>query len=554
MKTPRIVGAGVLMLALVFFALKAPAPITTGPVSGGVNPTGNGSGLTNLTFTNITGGYALNLFVATNGNDSTAVRGGLNPFATPKAAVQAAQVGDTVHIWAGLYTNQIQILSNGVNLDAIGTVTISNFVDDTVNGSWGHLLDDSNNPVTNRITGKMNLYFNIGTNVSVVTTGFGTNKHPTFLGSTNFLDGVSLTNPLSSVRWSFGTCTIEDHNSVAGRRVFDILGCTNAMIDFDEIIPGTNVVTYVTNSQTWSYPQYTNVDDAIVWGFGDLNMTGKKIGPMFQYGTWSAGPSDSIIHTNNYFLLCPDIESKIYTSTAPTNTPAMDAVYRTWITTDWLHCSNAYASQCASFYGGYNYLTFQKISDDKAALNSAWGCVQVGGTANVWLTGHKITANGGFWINTPANGSTNGSPSVHAAVLEYDATASGVSATGGFLFQGQQRVDIEGGDVHVSSGIPVFYNNATGGGGLTNNGQVYLKNMTIDNSAAGGTTNYTVIIDTNGIYLDNCRIIAPPSTTNLYSATGQNIGIYGMLMVNNSTSVNVTNNTGGTIVTNANVK
>jgi|SRR5882724_1015877 len=518
-------------------------------VGGGI--VGNGSGLTNISASAINGIlFNQNTDVAPNGNDSIAVRGGFVPFATPKAAVQASLPGDTVHIWAGLYTNQIQILSNGVNLDFVGTVLMSNFVDDTVASSWKPIMDDSIGPITNRITGKPNFYINIGTNVSVVTSGFGTNKHPTFLGSTNFLDYVSITNPGTVLRWSTGTWTIEDHNSVAGRRVLDILGCTNAMIDFDDIIPGTNIVSYVTNSQTWTYPQYTNVDDAIVWGFGDVSMVGKKIGPMFQYGEWSGEPSDSIIHTNNFFLTCPDMQSKIYTSTAPTNTPAMDAVYRSWYNVDWLHCSNAYAGECVTFQGGYNYLNFQKISDDKVGGNN----ITVLGTANAWLTGHKITANGGWWLKTWGGGNTNGNSSVHMNVLEYDATASGVSATGGFLFQGQQRVDIEGGDCHVPSGIPVFYNNATGSGGLTNNGQVYLKNMTIDNSAGVGATNYPVIVDTNGLFLQNCVIIAPTNSESIFSATAQNVGILGGNMANRLKDANVTLSPLGTFTVDANVK
>lgn len=502
-------------------------------------------------FTTLTGGYTNTLFVATNGNDATAVRGGVIPFATPMAARTASIPGDLVIVYPGIYTNQVQLLTNGLNWYFYAGTTLSNFLDDSNSITTKPFFDDSFGVVTNRITGKVNLYANFGTNIQPATTGFGTNKHPTTIGSANFNYAmVSIQNSNSSLHADFGSLYIEDRTNLNGRIVINCSNCLDAKITFDEILEPKVIITYVTNLQTWSYGPAINGSVAIYWGLGEMTISGNHIDRGFQYASWCNEPNDGSRHTNNYYFTCPYIESKLYTSTPATNDDTANSSYRSWFNLNggWLHTSNAVSGEICAFYGGYNYLNnFGKISDEVNGITA----IAAVGSASVWVTmGDKITSNGGRWANTRSNNAVGvGLPSLHMVVLQYDAPSGGCSATGGFLFQGQQRVDIEGGDVVVTNGVPIFYNSA----GIGNN-QVYFKNMTIDNSAWAGATNYTVIVDTNGLYLQNCVIVAPTASESIFSTTAQNVGILGQTMANRNKDANITLTPLGTFTVDAAVK
>lgn len=423
----------------------------------------------------LTGSFSKSVYVSEGGN--------LN------AAVKGAAAGWTVMVGPGTYFNCTNIGKNLVNLQGFGHPTLTS-TNRTNDGGFGIIDDRFSGAITSRVDG-----FNFVWSAGIP----GTNADGTACCMpTNLVGGITLTNPASDVRVTFGDFKYQilsplnqgiaaisvwncRYSSFVGDRLMDFNFQTNYFVGLDDI--GGDI--YAQSQATGLYWQQGEEHFDIDYINGNL------------YAIWPDCPASALNNTNDLYGRSDFVASEVYISTTATNPPR----WRTWLTlVEIASPTEAYSI----IGGGKHYL----LGNSKmSTTGSGEYTVDIrptgaGSVSDVWITTQKITAKTGFLLLA------GGTVDLTCQDYEDDnATPIGFMLTGGLL-------NAHGGNMTVSNGVGISY---------TIGARARIKNMVIDTSSTATIANYPVSVATNGLILENVTVIAPNNSWAIRSASTNNV-------------------------------
>src|SRR5579884_351517 len=239
------------------------------------------------------------LFVSTNGNDATGLRGDASkPFATPKAAVNAAQAGDTVIIFPGTYTNQNNLGKNLVNLYTYPGAIIS-YIELGTNGVGGNtnifgrgFIDDRAGPLNVTVSGHGTWIYSLGTNSA----NWDTNADDYF-DYTNSIGAVHLENFASVLNWESVDCYIGNISAENTLPFFFIYRSKYSNIKIRDGYDLYNTNTITINTPDEGAVPFTGHAQFWLWESGESHFKFTHIHPMYGANAfwWDELP---ITHTN----------------------------------------------------------------------------------------------------------------------------------------------------------------------------------------------------------------------------------------------------------------
>lgn len=483
--------------------------------SGGTNITAAGVGLsavtngatTTLALSNFTGNT---LFVSKSGNDSTGARGSLNTYLTIGAAVAAAQAGDVVHVYPGVYAEN-NLLKVGVNYFGEPGADIVYLQVTTNDAGFGIFDDRPIGPTTNVITWNGLLQFTGLTNVDLNTTALTIGN----IVQTNFTSFITLNGNRILITGGGAGQELAALSFYGGKWAV----MANEISDpfFQQKINTSNHITHgakTANSKT----------DAIVWQYGTGSVAVRNLIQVNNYGMWgnevafaTQGQTNSEMYFNFEKML-----STIYIDCGSTN-------YKSWIIGKDLELpTNSTAIQNGSalkyFGGGKHYVSLQKLGDvdntqpivaGTSALALVSDSAMPASNQMVWADIQKISASN-CWVSV-----FSGNLWLNVKQFEDLGTVSN-----GIYTTSNATVSIDFQNMKVLNGPAVNH------GGIRTD----LYNGIIDTSTGAATNDYPVFLSASNCYLHNLVLLSPASTQPIYASTVQTNGIYGQVMANNNTN------------------
>lgn len=494
----------------------------------------NGMGLTNIAT------QSNSIWVSPSGNNSSAMRGTLNAFQTLSAAKDAAQSGDVIFVTPGNYVSGTNLAKNNVTWNYLGGrgCIVSNFASNAIAGSIQPMYSDQDGATNFTVNGNPIFIYNTGTEP----------YNPVFSGKGKGIQGVWASNAVAMIQITnpatIATLNIAeiDWYSFCGQQVSTtvspiiVSNCNLVNLHIGNMI---NENFGITNFQTvagiGTNLPFIGQTSGVIWFLGNVNLSFDRIGQFEQYGIWGEEPVSGNPFTNNLYVKGSELDTKIYVA-------AIDNTYRSWFEINWINCSNSASGAAVAFYGGFNYLSAQKISD------SVVGCVTVSQGGTLWLNAQKMESPSS-WIT---NDSSTPSNTIFANVLEF-IDSGGMQSGAGIVLSGGTNIII-GSIVSTNSsslitlsggrssfqgavnGVPLYTNNFSSIG--------YQSNIFYGNGS--GLTNLTkATSSTFGVVeVDNSTI----------TASGGVISIASVLLTNMPTlnGTNALTNTGNTFVGNGN--
>lgn len=413
-------------------------------------------------------------------------------FSTLSAAKTAAQSGDTILVYPGVYSVSGNLLKNGVNWyffnGAIVNANMGNFVtaifDDTPLGA--------NGSVTSNITGDGQFNWN-----------------------NNDADGsppcggvLCITNVNSLISFRAMSCVSSNVNDT-GVTLIGVKNAQKVFVDCD----------YIRIADTAD-----SFNTAVYWGAGEMHVKAKRIESGFGYVIWGQEPAAGT--TANMYVDADFIFGANYACIV------MEGVSTNWKT--WVNVSGeikATTTQGASLGtvslvgGGKLYVTAQKISN--VSGNSAPDNVPAvySSAGELWITAEKVSANY-QWMKVAGG-------SVVANVSQFEDV--GTFMTNGIL---------------VTSGELTL----TGERARSNAKTIDFRGgkATITGMELRSTNNVVAHAQASGLLLNGCLMISKSTSNALYSTSAFNVGVVGG-MANTAKAASVTVQP-GTLVVDANLQ
>lgn len=361
--------------------------------------------------------FGTTLFVsASKGNDATASRGKYLPFKTINGANAVAQAGDTVFVYPGVYT-ETAINRNNVTLQFTGPTCVVSNVANT--GSTTNAIIVDSGSITNfSVLGWPTFYYDTGTNVFAYD---APNDIPGGIGATNAYEAIQITNANTTATMQIAEIQFASWQSGTQVQAVNIGNCSNLDLNIRKFTDVRFGSTYTYVSTIIGPIVFTPSVTAFAWGYGNCSLSFDRIGPFEQYGIWCN--EAALTHTNNGYFTGNELDTKIYVS-------AFSRTYRSWFDIKWINCTNSVAGYAADFFGGFNYLRADKVSD------TVVGAVDVTSGGTLWLEAQKVSSPT-KWINV----SSTSSNALFARVLQYEdlgGVNNGIVCAGGtnFFFPG----------------------------------------------------------------------------------------------------------------------
>jgi hypothetical protein len=459
------------------------------------------------------------VFVSKSGSDTTGAKGNsATPFLTITAAKNASSAGDTIIVYPGTYTDN-DLLKNGVNYYFYAGAVIYYQQQLATGQGWGIFDDRSSGATTNLIGGDGTFIYNAGTN--------GNTDDFMFLGNPDCRGGLVVTNANSIVKIEGDEFQATSYDAALANNTaaLFVTNCRYVSAKFKRIYDphGITPVTMVTDFE--GVPVEFDAIPAttgIVWQVGEMHVECEELNESgHQYAIWL---NEGIPNTGTSFYYTGNIVTgKTYMSGASSD-------WRSWFNVKWF---NGKTTEGVYILGsGKHYITAEKISTDITAGQGAFINIATGatdGTNNVWLTAQKLSSPR-TWISTGQGAIT------FANVSHFEDTGAVTNGIG-----------IDGGIFHLDGGYAKVRN---GNALLFRSGTAYIKNLTLDTSSANNAGNTPVLVTGNGLFLQNCVLVAPALADSIKGTSAFNVGLYGTTMANTAKNINITTIAGGTLTVN----
>lgn len=463
----------------------------------------------------VAGGTNANtLWVDKNGNDAN-VGNFDRPKLTISNAVAAASAGYTVVVNPGTYLEH-NLLKRGVNYHLMPGVLID--WTNSVNSSgdvWGIFDDRPVGATTNIISGEGILQFFTGTNYS----GFGSaSSGPDF----GIMGPVVTTNALTRMSARVARVRMGMHSGSQYRSAICSFNSAESHFDVDAIEDsGAAAVPFLTVNDVYDPmdpetggPFITNYMGAtwsgIMWGLGDVHFAARKITGIATgvYAIWGhvsgSGNSANLYATVNY------MGGTIYID-GPVGNPN----YKSWIDLKLIEGPGGNV-QTVGYYCGKHYLRAEKIQ------GIATTCIVVDNDTQAWIESEKVTALGGqSWL---LNGSSGVGATTHAHILHWEHGGGNMAV--GIVNYPRSTLFLDGGYARLTNQVALQHNG----------GSTFANNFTFDNQSG---SQQAIEVLTNGLTLQGCNILAPPTKNALYASTPQTVEWY-WSSANKTNSPNIT--------------
>lgn len=452
----------------------------------------SGSGVSSIT-------TGKTLWVATNGNDGTAIRGRLDkPFLTTASAKSAATNGDTIVYLPGFYL-ATNVLKNGVNYFLYPGAVWTN-LNSTTAPATHDMVNDKGGATTNSIGGFGEFWYLWETNQT----------------SFSSLGGIVLTNPASRVT-VVGNRMLGRHFSAAGANSTPAVAIGNCAyfsltltefydpdidrVSFDPLDPETEIFSHCS---------------FIIWGNGECEINVKRATTESGYVLWSTGSTNSL---NWHGHRMKSVRGNAFYASSTSNNQ------RTWLLLTEILEAGGQAISGADLGGGRVYVNAAKIRGGSAAAPA------------ISLIGHE------YWITAQKFSST--SPGFSAFGAFFDATSGKAHID---ILEYETEVALIGPAMMIRGGTNIFH---SGHLPVTNNvafrfsgsHQTLLKNMSIQtfSTTGSGNSNECILSLTNGLTLQNVSLTAPSTSVNVIKSTNtiNPIAVAGTLQANSAPGANV---------------
>lgn len=440
--------------------------------------------------------FSNTVFVTKSGNDGAGVRGRFDkPFLTITAAKNASSSGDTVEVFAGTYVENA-LLKIGVNYYFHPGAVVRYQQDLATGTAYGIFDDRASGATTNIIAGSGKFIYHAGTNGN--TDDFG------FLGNPLCRGGIVITNANTTfkIEGDEAQSTSYDNTFASSTGAIYVENCRYVSAKFKRIYDplGTNTIVMVSDFGGELIPFLIAPNTVgIYWGVGETHIDCEEVNENGHlYSIWC---NEGVQNTGTDFYYNGNVVTgKTYISGISPN-------WRTWLNVKWLNGATAEGYYILG--GGKHYLTAQKVSTDitaggGAVINSAASAT--GTTNQAWLTIQKISSPR-HWVANSSGAIT------FAKVQHFEDTGS---VTNG--------IQIDGGVLHLEGDFAQVRN---GNAILHNGGTTYVKNLTLDTDAANNAGNTPVFVTANGLYLQNCVLVAPALADSIKGSGSFNVGSYG---------------------------
>lgn len=468
------------------------------PGSVGSNAIVSGGGA--LSFTNTS-----TVWLATNGNDSTAIAGRDDfPAASFERANQLVPAGGTVFVYPGRFTITNSILTNGVDYSFLGRGQVFRQMLTTNSASDGGPIDDNLcGATTNTIfapgwTFTAQGYTNILVNSAQ---SLNSNLLGTVLvaNSNSFLTVKAKTLQMSMWTSQGRSCIYQK----GGRLIAEINECGDPYLNVPLTFTNTGIPhNPVKLSQTSGYYWETGC-----WGEVTIK-TNRNSGSGGAYALY--GLSTDTNGTSEVYYKGSELYGKIY---LVFNSPN----YRTWIDVPNMQSTtNSFDGNLMTITGsGKHYIKADKmLGGTQSGANSVLQMNSGSGYSNltVWLDAQKLSSSGP-WVDIAAG----------KAVLKVSEYEDVGGATNGFL-NGGGELDVIGGIASSSNNI-VWHTNGT----------TRLKGLTMTS-----TNDFPVKVSGAGLIIEGGSIAAQNNTNTIFSTNSQTVAIYGHVMSNTNKNPNIT--------------
>lgn len=433
------------------------------------------------------------LYVSTNGNDNTAVRGRIDlPYRTPLAAYNAAAPEDLVWFHPGQY-----------DLGTNGGLrrNVHSYFSPRASLTWsnGNMSADAYCMFDDRQTGPTTNYI----------MGYGRFLASAYRTSTddanfNLRGAFSVTNHDSLVIVKGVRTEVEAPTQGAAQGYFGGLNVFDGTVYFDM------------SEGVFPLPDrdedHFNVSFGIYWQLGDIHVNSPKVISRENYAMWGHDPSAGTSQAN-FWHNGDEILSTNGVGFYVDGTPGVDSPnYRSWLTVKEIKGGQIGFSTIGQ---SRVYLTSQKVSSPAGT--------SVDSSAVVWADIQKIS---GTNVLISLRGGEG-----HFAVHHYeDLAADGVNGANKVLLLDGNN-ELIGGRYTAKNTNAIYFARVVGGTNL-------LKNMTVDTRRAGTTNAWPVYMDAtnaNALTIENSTLLVSGPTTNaIYSTNAQTV-------INNGTLVSSTN-------------
>lgn len=407
-------------------------------------PTGGGSVISNASL----------LFVASDGNNGTAVRGHSElPWATPNGAKLAALAGDTIIVFPGNY-HATNLWKNNVNWHLYNGCLLSNLTANPA-GIFDNTELGTQGAITSNITGD-----GIILSASTDTT------------STNETGAISIANSNSVIyvhcRSIWGG---PDSPSFYALCLRDGYRTTIECDDIDSIhIPG-------------------GINSSVLWHAGEASLVCNTIVADTGYGIWGQGFKPGNFHVRCHSVIVTNYSFVFWQPTNPNN--------KLWLTVDEAAGEFGGVSLGAlTQLGGKVYLTAQKVSMVQGANPlPVFYLSEAASASELWVNAQKVSiTNASGWLNQLGGVSD-------FSVMHYVDDGSSIPArSSSWLVSGGTNY-VHGGRFSTKGG-PFLKSD----GGLT-----VIQNAIINTSAVNQNTNYPIWMSGGAVTLTDVKLIAPAS-------------------------------------------
>ncbi len=415
------------------------------------------------------------LYVDVGGNNSTAKRGHLDlPYATPYAAKTAAQAGDLIKVFPGVYQNATNLFKNGVNWEGYGATLCRT---NTTNDAGIGIFDDRfSGSVTCSVKGFSFRY----------STGYETTNalYAPAYGPTNYLGCLVITQAASQVTFEFDRIDYQSVKSSADSAAALWLGGgTNCFIS-GNLIHDVNLTTnyFIGTDLNLGDPVLLESKAiGVYWTGGEHHLDIKRI--VCKFNSFYAGGADG--KTGNAWVNGDFFFGQFYVAGTSTQSN-----WRVWANVKELQTNktnNNSAGAITFGFGGKLYYTGEKVSESGAGGNpTGIGITQLSSSATCesWFTIQKISAST-RWINAASG-------TMHADIQHFE----DLSAV-------DKGITVEGGHVFLT-GLDANVTNATGSVFYHSSGDVQVTGMRL---SATNSSTAPVLLATNGAALVSCTLL-----------------------------------------------
>lgn len=524
----RLLNIFLLLFTVPVFAATVNNPATTNradsSASAGVLPVWDSvAGQWTFSTTNFLSQFATSnmLWVSKGGEDGAGRRGVFSPYQTVAAAANAAQPGDTVGVFPGVYYNASNLLARGVNWECLGAPgsCVLTFTNTTNNGpGWGIFDDRFRGPTTNYING---FSFIWGNSPGVTNSDFNV-----FSGwPTNIKGCIVITNQATHVMVNGHRIdTIQFGNGAESGCIYQRDG-RNCFFKFDELYDlgytTNNWVLHGTNgldgSPIYEYPQ----GQGLYWLDGEMFCDIDRI-YMVVYAFWAEQVNSN--STNSIWITGDEHHGRYYLSSG-TGAPN----WRGWMDIGTMMCeTNAdTASQTiVAGSGGRWYWWIQNLHAVFDANLPGDACISFTGDATHWMDIGTVTHAGssgafvGSWLKQQVTSASTVRARIHNFVQ-----AGTTPSFAGIVLDGGTTM-LLGGHASVSNGPALTYSSGSG----------HISGMTLQS-----TSTNAVRVTTSGLQLEGVALVTPSTQFSIGSDnSARTVKSYGHSVATRDTTNQVT--------------